>query len=1073
MQSMHRKLEEFRPLRPAAIRSLLALALIAATGASALRAQSDQSADQPTDQPGQATGPFAGLAFRQVGPFRGGRVGAVTGVQSQPMTFYMGATGGGIWKTTDAGMHWLPIADGQLKLGSVGAIAVSDSDPNIVYAGMGEADLRGNASHGDGVYKSTDAGHTWKHMGLTDTQQIGAVKIDPTNPDIAYVAAMGHWTAPNPDRGVFRTRDGGKTWQKILFKSDRAGAIDLSIDPCNAQVLYASIYQFLRKPWTFESGGPDSGLWKSTDGGDTWHEITRNPGLPKGVLGRIGIAVSPAKANSLWAIVEAEDGGVYHSDDGGANWTKVNSQRDVKQRAWYYSRIFADPKNADTMYALNTSFYRSIDGGRTFKAIPTGHGDNHDLWIANDDPNRMIESNDGGANISLDGGKSFSTENNQPTAQFYRVALDNDFPYNIYGAQQDNSTVETASRGNSGSITESDWHEVGGGESGWIAPDPTDSRFVFAGSYDGLLTRYDNKTAGLNNITVWPDNVMGSGVEAMKYRFQWSFPLLFSPHDPKLLYAGSNVLLGTRDNGHSWQVMSPDLTRDDKSKQGPVGGPLTKDNTAVEYYDTIFTLDESTVAKGLIWVGSDDGLIHLTRDGGKTWANVTPKDFPDFIRVNCIAASPFDPGTAYVAATLYLQDDLRPFLYRTTDFGKSWQKIVNGIPADDFTRTIRPDPKQKGLLIAGTEAHLYLSANDGDSWMPFQLNLPNVPITDIAFQKREDDLVLATQGRAFYVLDSMPQVRAMASAKPADAPLLPLKDTYRYFGGGGGFGPPPAGTGQNPPAGVLIYYKLKSKPSSDVTIQVKDSSGKLVNEFTSKPEPKEDTGPEEDENRHQAPKPGTRPGLNRFVWDLRYADATRFPGMILWAASVRGPQVVPGTYTVEVSADGHTEKQTVVVKTDPRIASTPEDYRKQLDLALQIRDRFSAANQAVLGMRRAHGELEHYTANPNPKLASEAKRISDELDAVENAVYQTKLRANEDALNFPIKINNKLGALLSTVTASDTAPTEQSYAVFKELSTQLQIQLDKLKQIDTGDVASFNRMVRDQNIPAINLQAAK
>ena len=640
--------------------------------------------------------PYAGIAFRSVGPFRGGRVGAVTGVQSQPQTFYFGATGGGIFKTTDGGIHWRPVADGQLKLGSVGAIAVSDSDPNIVYAGMGEADLRGNASHGDGVYKSTDAGKTWKNVGLVDTQQIGAVKIDPKDPNTVFVAAMGHANGHNPERGVFRTKDGGKTWKKVLFKSDKAGAIDLSIDPANSQVIYASIYQFLRQPWTFESGGPDSGLWRSTDGGDTWTDISRNPGMPKGLLGRIGIAVSPVRAGSLWAIVEAEEGGVFHSDDSGATWTKVNDQRDVKQRAWYYSRIFADPKNADTMYALNTSFYRSIDGGHTFKPIATGHGDNHDLWIADDDPNRMIESNDGGANISFDGGKSFSTIMNQPTAQFYRVALDNDFPYHIYGAQQDNTTVETSSRGNAGSITESDWHEVGGGESGWIAPDPANSRFVYAGSYDGLLTRYDHETGGLRNINAWPDNPMGSGVEVMKYRFQWSFPLLFSPNDPKLLYAGAQVLLSTRDEGHSWQVMSPDLTRNDKSKQGPVGGPLTKDNTAVEYYDTIFTVDESTVTKGLIWAGSDDGLIHLTRDGGKNWENVTPKGIPDFIRINCIAASPFDPGTAYVAATLYLTDDYRPFLYRTTDYGKTWKLIVNGIPADDFTRTIRPRPCAKG-----------------------------------------------------------------------------------------------------------------------------------------------------------------------------------------------------------------------------------------------------------------------------------------------------------------------------------------------------------------------------------------
>ncbi len=1034
------------------------------------------SQSAPAADAGKADSPFAGLTFRQVGPFRGGRVGAVTGVQSEPMTFYFGATGGGIWKTTDAGIHWMPVADSQLKLGSVGAIAVADTDPNIVYAGMGEADLRGNASHGDGVYKSTDAGHTWKNVGLVDTQQIGALKIDPKNPEIVFVAAMGHMTGPNPERGVFRTKDGGKTWQKVLFKSDLAGAIDVEIDPTNSQVIYASIYQYMRKPWTFESGGPESGLWKSTDGGDTWKDISKAPGMAKGILGRIGIAVSPAKAGSVWAIVEAEAGGVFHSDDGGATWALVNEARDVKQRAWYYSRIFADPKNANTMYALNTSFYRSIDGGHTFKAIPTGHGDNHDLWIASDDPDRMIESNDGGANITLDGGKSFSTIMNQPTAQFYRVVTDNDFPYHIYGAQQDNTTVETSSRGNSGAITESDWHEVGGGESGWIAPDPTDSRFVYAGSYDGLLTRYDSKTGGSTNVTVWPDNPMGSGVEAMKYRFQWSFPMIFSPNDPKLLYAGANVLMGTRDGGHSWQVMSPDLTRDDKSKQGPVGGPLTKDNTAVEYYDTIFTIDESTVAKGEIWVGSDDGLVHLTRDGGKTWANVTPKDIPDFIRINCIAASPFDAGTAYVAATMYLTDDYRPFLYKTTDFGKTWTKIISGIPADDFTRTIRPDPKMKGLLIAGTEAHLYISYNDGASWMPFQLNLPNVPMTDVTFQKREDDMIVATQGRGFYVMDAMPAVRALAPGKMADVPLamLPLKAAYRYSGGGGFGGGGAAGAaGANPPSGVLIYYKLKSKPTGDVTIRVTDEAGQLVNEYTSKEEPKEPAALEEDEGRRGIPKPTKKPGLNRFTWDLRYSDATKFPGMILWAAGTRGPLVVPGTYTVEVSADGHTAKETVLVKPDPRVASTLEDYKKQLELALQIRDRFSAANNAVIQIRGAKAQLDGYAAKAEPKLAAEAKRISAELGVVEDAIYQTKLRANEDALNFPIKLNNKLGALMGTVMQSDSAPTEQSYAVFKELSAALQVQLDKLGQITTQDVSSFNKLVREQNIPAITIAPVK
>lgn len=1036
---------------------------------------SDQSS---ADARAKAAAPYAGLAFRQIGPFRGGRVGAVSGVQTQPFTFYFGATGGGIFKTVDGGIHWAPVADGQLKLGSVGAIAVSDSDPNIVYAGMGESDLRGNASHGDGVYKSTDGGHTWKNVGLQATEQIGAVKIDPKNPDIVYVAAIGHMTGPNPERGVFRTRDGGKTWQRVLFKSDRAGAVDLSIDPMNSQVLYASIYQYLRKPWTFESGGPDSGLWKSTDGGDTWTELTHTPGMPKGPLGRIGIAVSPARSGSMWVLVEADDGGVFHSSDAGATWTKVNDQRDVKQRAWYYSRVFADPKNENTMYALNTSFYKSVDGGHTFKPIATGHGDNHDLWIANDDPNRMIESNDGGANVSFDGGMSFSTIMNQPTGQFYRVALDNDFPYNIYGAQQDNTTVETASRGNAGSITESNWHDVGGGESGWLAPDPTNSRFVYGGSYDGLLTRYDHLTGGLRNINPWPNNPMGSGVEVMKYRMQWSFPLVFSPHDPKLLYAGSQYLLGTRDEGHSWQVMSPDLTRNDKSKQGPVGGPITKDNTAVEYYDTIFTVDESTLQPGLIWVGSDDGLVHLTRDGGKTWANVTPKGIPDWIRINCIAASPFDPGTAYLAATMYLQDDYRPFLYRTTDFGKSWKLITSGIPATDFTRTVRPDPRQKGLLIAGTEAHLYISANDGDTWMPFQLNLPNVPITDVQFQKRDDDLVLATQGRGFYVMDDMPLLRQLASAagKLPDTPvhLFAPKEAVRYIGPGGGpgglSGNPNAG--KNPPAGVVLYYSLKSKPTSDVVLRIKDSAGKLVTELTSKPEPKEPAALEEDEGRAATPKPSTKPGLNRFVWDLRYTDTTKFPGLIYWAANNRGPVVAPGTYTVELSADGHTETQTVLVQPDPRVPSTPEDYAKQLALALQIQARVDAANQSVLDIRSERRQLDTYaagSATPAP-VATEAKRIAAELTAVEEALYQTKLRANEDALNFPIRINNKLAALLGVVSQSDVGPTEQTEAVFKELNAQLQVQLDKLASIDTKDIAAFNNLIHEQNIPAITVR---
>src|ERR1051326_8298248 len=621
------------------------------------------------------------LQWRQIGPFRGGRSTAVAGVASQPMVFYFGGVGGGVWKTSDGGINWEPISDGSVfGTASVGAIGLSDSDPNTIYVGMGESPIRGNVSHGDGVYKSTDAGKTWKRVGLEDTRQIARVRIHPKNPDLVYVAAQGHVWGPNEQRGVFRSKDGGKTWEKILSRGDKAGAIDLILDPTNPNILYAGFWEVYRKPWTLESGGPGSGIFKSTDGGDTWTELTRNNGLPKGTIGTVGITVSPANPDRVWAIVEAEDGGVFRSDNGGTSWTRVNEERRLRQRAWYYTRIYADPKNADSVYVLNTGFYRSNDGGRTFTGISVPHGDNHDLWIAPDDPNRMIESNDGGANVSFNGGRSW-TEQDQPTAQFYRVALDNDFPYNIYGAQQDNSTVRIASRTTEGGIGASDWYDVGGGESGWIAPSPKDSQIVYADSYGGLITRYDHHTGQFRDVNPYPNNPMGSGADVLKYRFQWNFPLLFSPHDPNTLYTAANVLFKSTDEGSSWQIISPDLTRNDKSKQASSGGPITKDNTSIEYYDTIFTVMESPVQAGTIWTGSDDGLVYVSRDGGKNWSNVTPASImPEWIQINSIEASPNDPATAYVAATMYKFDDYRPYLYRTNDYGKTWKKIVNGIP---------------------------------------------------------------------------------------------------------------------------------------------------------------------------------------------------------------------------------------------------------------------------------------------------------------------------------------------------------------------------------------------------------
>jgi photosystem II stability/assembly factor-like uncharacterized protein len=1023
------------------------------------------------------------LRFRLVGPFRGGRVIAVTGVPSQPNVYYFGGVGGGVWKTTDGGGSWLPISDGQMKTSSVGAIAVADSDPNVIYAGMGESCVRGNASNGDGVYKSVDGGKTWRNVGLQDSQTIGAVRIHPKNPDIVYVAALGHLWGPNEMRGVYRTTDGGATWKQLFTRGPDAGAVDLAMDPANPRVLYASFWQVRRNPYHFDSGGPGSGLFKSTDGGDTWTDISHAPGLPKTVLGRIGVTVSPANPERVWALVEAAEGGVFRSDDGGRNWTKVNSQNILRQRAWYYSHIFADPQNADEVYALNTGMYRSIDGGHTFAPVRTPHGDNHDLWIAPNDPQRMIESNDGGANVTYDGGRTWSTIMNQPTAQFYRVALDNDFPYNIYGAQQDNSTVRTASRTAFGGITERDWYDVGGGESGWIAPDPHDSEIVYAGSYDGYITRQDHHTGQSRDINAWPDNTMGYGVEAMKYRFQWSYPIAFSPHDPKTLYIGANVLMKTTNEGQSWEVISPDLTRNDKSKMGTSGGPITQDNTSIEYYCTIFTFQESPVAKGVIWTGSDDGLVHVTRDGGKNWTNVTPKDMPEWIQINSIDASAFDGGTAYVAATMYKSDDFHPYLYKTNDFGKTWKKIVNGIPAGHFTRVMREDPNRKGLLIAGTEFGLYISYDDGENWKPFNLNMPVTPITDVAFQKRDRELVVATQGRSFYVLDDVPMLYQLNdTVATEDAHLFKPKDTYRFGAGGrfGGGGRGGAAVGENPAGGAVIYYSLKGQPQGEVTIEFLDSAGKSVNKFSSKPsaQPAEAPSPEMDEEEGpprggSAPRVATNAGLNRFVWNLRYPDATGFPGLIMWAGSLTGPAAAPGVYTVKLTIDGKTQTQTFEVKKDPRLSTTPKDYAKQVSLALQIRDKLSATNEGVIRIRELRKQLADYTRRDDKRVADAAKALSDKLTKVEEELYQTKNRASEDPLNFPIKLNNKLAHVLGVVESSDNPPTQQSYMVYEDVATRVNAQLKTLDTLLTSDLAAFNKLIHDANVPAIEAPAPK
>jgi hypothetical protein len=1031
--------------------------------------------------PAQQTDLLKELKFRQIGPFRGGRVVAAAGVPSQPNVYYFGAVGGGVWKTTNGGASWTPVSDGQFKTGSVGAIAVAESDPNTIYVGMGEACIRGNASNGDGVYKSVDAGQTWKNVGLQDTYHVGAVVVHPKNPDIVYVAALGHMWGPNDERGVYRSMDGGTTWKQIYTRGSNAGAVDLAMDPSNPRVLYATFWEVSRKPWRFDSGGSGSGLFKSTDGGDHWTDISHAPGLPRGVQGRIGVTVSPANPERVWAIVEAADGGVFRSDNGGRTWIKTNDQNILRQRAWYYNHIYADPKNPEEVYALNTGMYRSTDGGRTFTAIRTPHGDNHYLWIAPDDPNRMIETNDGGANVSNDGGRTWSTIDNQPTAQFYRVAFDSDFPYHIYGAQQDNTTVRIATRTMGFGITDQDWYDVGGGESGWIAPDPRNSEIVYAGSYGNLITRQDHRTGQMRNINPWPDNPMGYGAETLKYRFQWSFPIAFSPHDPKTLYIGSNVLMKTTNEGQNWENISGDLTRNDKSRQASSGGPITQDNTSIEYYDTIFTFEESPVTAGVLWVGSDDGLVQVSRDAGKTWANVTPKDMPEWIRINSIDASPFDAGTAYVAATNYQLDDFRPYLYKTSDYGKTWTKIVNGIPEKHFTRVIREDPNHKGLLVAGTEFGLYISFDDGANWKPFQLNLPVVPITDLAFNKKEQELIVATQGRAFWILDDVPMIYQLnGSVQTEDAHLFKPKDTYRVGGGRGFGGGRGAGAvGENPPTGAVIYYYLKDKPKGDLTLEFLDKAGKVVNHYSSRAPvqaPRAPGAEDEEENPFRGappPRVTVQAGMNRFVWNLRYRDATTFPGLIMWAGSVTGPRVSPGTYTVRLTVDGKTQSQTFEVKKDPRLQTTPEDYAKQLSLALQIRDKLSETNDSVIRIRELRKQLDDYTKRDDKRVAEAAKELVKKLTAVEEELYQTKNRASEDPLNFPIKLNNKLAYVMGTVESSDNAPTAQSYMVYEDLATQVNGQLKTLSAVLTSDLAAFNKLIHDQNVPAVEIPAKK
>ena len=1013
---------------------------------------------------------YEGMEFRSIGPYRGGRVTAVAGVRGQPLLYYQGACGGGVWKTSDAGSNWQPISDKDFKTGSVGAIGVAESDPNVIYAGMGEAPIRGNVSHGDGVYKSTDGGKTWKNVGLKDTRQIARVRVHPKNPDEVFVAGLGHVWGPNPERGIFRTKDGGKSWEKVLFVSDKTGASDLVMDPTNPRILYAGFWQVYRKPWALVSGGPEGGVFRSTDGGDTWKKL--EGGLPDGVVGKVGVAVSHTRPERVWAIVESkEKGGVYRSDDGGEKWTRVNSENRLRQRAWYYTRIYADPKNAESVYVLNTGFFRSNDGGKTYNSIRVPHGDNHDLWIDPDDPERMIESNDGGANITFNGGRTWSSILNQPTAQFYRVITDDRFPYWVYGAQQDNTTVRIPSRSRGRGIDITDWHPVGGCESGWIAPKPKNPDVVFAGCYGGSITRYDHKTGQSRQIMAWPQLAIGQAPKDLKYRIQWNAPIVISPHDPNVLYHASQVLLRSRDEGQSWEEASPDLTRNDKSKQDYSGGPITRDNTGVEVYGTIFTLAESPHEAGTIWAGSDDGLVHITRDNAKTWQSVTPKGIPEWIQINSIEISPHEKGGAYVAATMYKHDDFRPYLYRTADYGKTWTRIDKGIAGDAFTRVVRADPGRRGLLYAGTETGLYVSFDDDASWQPLQLNLPVVPITDLAVKER--DLVVATQGRSFWILDDLTPLHEYGpTITRSRFHVFEPRPAVRMAGGAwweeGAEGPPPP-VGRNPANGVVVNYWLKEKPGEKEILTVEFSDGEeVLRSFTSeKKEKKEGEPSDEDEEKPLEPKAG----VNRVVWDMRIVKPSLLPKAVIWGSD-RGPKVSPGTYSVRFKLGGETVARSVEVRPHPEVSSTPEDLKKQFQLLRGLRDRLSVTHQAVLQIRDVKAQAAAIgdraeKLGKGAALKEQARALSEKLTAIEKKLVNPDVKSNQDVLNFPPALDHQFAGLATVVASADARPTDSSSAYFKELEDRLGDIQAELKAVLERDLAAFNGRVRELEIPPV------
>jgi photosystem II stability/assembly factor-like uncharacterized protein len=1039
------------------------------------------------------------MKWRCIGPFRGGRVVTVAGDSHNRNTFYFGACAGGVWKTDDGGNYWTNISDGFFNTGSVGALAVAESDPNVIYAGMGESTIRIDVSHGDGVYKTTNGGYSWKHMGLADTRHIGKIRVHPTNPDIVYVAALGHAFGQNSERGVFKSIDGGETWTKTLFKSDKAGAVDLSIDPHNPRIIYASVWEAHRNWWLMSSGGPDSGLYRSMDGGDTWEEISENRGMPSKLWGKTAISVSPAQSGRVWALVECDNNALYRSDDHGDTWEMVSDNQDLMSRAWYYTHLTADSQDPNTVYVNNLKFWKSTDGGRNFDAISTPHGDNHDVWIDPNDNQRMIQGNDGGANVSYNGGVTWSSIYNQPTAQFYRMDVDNQAPYRVYGTQQDNSCISVPSRSNHAAITWADSYLPGTGESGFIAVHPDDSNIVYHGAIGSspgggnALQRYDHRTRQIRLVTTWPRSHRGYGSEAHKYRFSWTYPIIFSRFDSNRIYAAGNHLFETTNEGHSWEIISPDLSTNDPEKQQISGGPINREMGAAEIYCTIFALDESYFDANVLWAGTDDGWVHITQDRGATWQNITPPELPEWAMVHCIEASPFDAGTAYVAATRYKLDDNTPYLYKTNDYGQTWSLITTGIPADDFTRVIRADPKRKGLLYAGTETGMYISFDDGSSWGPLQLNLPKVPIYDMKI--KNDDLIVATHGRSFWILDDLSPLHQY-EPKIAESKLhlfepretvrvLPkiFEDRLMASGGDKGkfymttLGIVTTGTttvdengvvehhfleaGNNPPKGAIITYHLGDEPDS-LSLTLKNANGDLVRQYAHKPAGKR--------KQAQGPFLSKKAGWNRFVWNLRYPNVSQIKGDDAASKeSIPGAMIAPGVYTMCLTADGESQEQSLIVMKEYGVDANHDDLQAQFKLYKAITDKCEQTVQVINQMRDLRAQLSGLKTRLNDEaLIAEVASLTDKVLSIEGMLVMPDLRTGStDLTNTGERLFNQLSGLPPAVYLGDYRPTVQAQAAFDAMAAEIDEQIGRFVDFLKTDLSTFNLKAEQASIPLV------